>query len=155
MKPPTLSRYALRSLARAVLGAPALTPGRIDRRLREEIILHVSSLNSCPVCSAVHAVKAHRIGLSDAEISHARALGVDGWDERTRAALRYAELRTTDHERDHPEDVAAFERAFSARERAAVRAVVDLFTFTNRFNNTWERLLPGAATRRRRTGIEH
>jgi len=60
-----------------------------------------------------------------------------------------------DHEREHPEDVAAFEREFSTRERAAVRAFVDFFTFTNRFNNTWERLLPGAAARRQRLNIEH
>ncbi|MBS1123069.1 MAG: Carboxymuconolactone decarboxylase family [Deltaproteobacteria bacterium] len=154
MKPPTLSRYALCCLGRALLAAPALVRG-IDRRLREEIILHVSSVNSCPVCSAVHGFWAHRIGLTDSEIAHARDVNVDGWDHRTRVALRYAELRTADHEREHPEDVAAFEREFSTRERAAVRAFVDFFTFTNRFNNTWERLLPGAAARRQRLNIEH
>ncbi len=41
---------------------------------------------------------------------------------------------------------------FSADERAAVRATVDLFTFTNRFSNTWERLRGGAALRRRLIG---
>ena len=152
MRPPTLSRYAMCSLGRALLNAPALVGG-IDRRLREEIILHVSSVNSCPVCSAVHGFWAHRIGLTDPEIARAREVDVDGWDHRTRVALRYAELRTTD--REHPEDVAAFEREFSPRERAAVRAIVDFFTFSNRFNNTWERLLPGAAARRRRLSIEH
>lgn len=154
MKAPTLSRYALCSLGRALRNASSLLGG-IDRRLREEIILHVSSVNSCPVCSAVHGGRAHRIGLSDGDIAHARELDVSGWDERTRVALRYAELRTTDHEHEHPEEVAAFERHFTPKQQAAVRATVDLFTFTNRFNNTWEQLLPGAAARRRRYGIEH
>lgn len=153
MNAPSLSCHALRSLARALRNARAYLARRIDPGLREQIILHVSSVNSCPVCSLVHGVRAHQVGLSDADIAHARELRLDGWDPRTHAALRYAELRTTDHEREHPEDVAAFERAFSPEERAEIRAVVDVFTFTNRFNNTWERLLPGAAARRRRAGI--
>lgn len=155
MNAPPLSCHALRSLARALLNARAYLARRLDPALREEIILHVSSVNSCTVCSVIHGARAHQVGLSDADIAHARDLGLDGWDPRTQAALRYAALRTTDHEREHPEAVAAFERAFSPEERAEIRAVVDFFTFANRFNNTWERLLPGAAARRRRTGIAH
>lgn len=155
MKPPALSRYALCSLGRALRNARAFVGRDLDRRLREEIILHVSSLNSCAVCAAIHTVKAHRAGVSDGEIALAREADVEAWDPRTRAALRYAELRTQDREREYPEDVAAFERAFSTQECSAVRAVVDFFTFANRFNNTWERWLPGAGARRRRTGIAH
>jgi AhpD family alkylhydroperoxidase len=155
MKPPLLSRHALCSLGRAVLGAPAFVRGGLDSRLREEIILHVSAVNRCWVCSAVHTAWARRIGLDDADIAHAREIDVTGWDARTSAALRYAELRTTNREREHSHVVAAFERQFSPKQRAAVRALVDFFTFTNRFNNTWERLVPGGAARRARLGIEH
>jgi AhpD family alkylhydroperoxidase len=149
MTPPVLSRHALRSVVRALWAAPALRG--LDRRLREQIILHVSSVNSCAVCSAVHGVKAQRVGMTSGEISCARGNLDD--DERTRATLRYAELRTLDLERAHREDVAAFERVLPERERAAVRTLVDFFTFANRFNNTWERLLPGARLRRRWLGI--
>ena len=72
---------------------------------------------------------------------------------RTRAALRYAELRTVGWENDFPDDVAAFEKAFTPEEQREVRAIADLFTFNNRFNNTWVAVLPGAQARRQRLGI--
>jgi len=155
MHPPALSSYALCSLARALAHWPAARGRGLDPRLRERIILHVSSVNTCPVCSAIHGRAGRRLGFSDADIRAARVIEVDGWDLRTHVALRYAELRTLDHEDAHPGQVAEFERLFTPAERTAVRATVDLFTFTNRFNNTWERWLPGAAARRRRLGIDH
>lgn len=145
--------HALRSLARALARWPSARGRGLDPVLRERIILHVSSLNSCPVCSAVHGRNAHRLGLDDREVMAARMTELDGWDRRTRAVLRYAELRTLAHERAHPDEVATFQQLFTPAEQAAVRATVDLFTFTNRFNNTWERWLPGAAARRRRMGL--
>ncbi len=148
-----LSSHALCSLGRALRRWPAARGRGLDPQLRERIVLHVSSVNTCPVCSAVHQVTGHRAGLSDGDIAAARSLELDGWDARTRAALRYAELRTLDHERHHPEALADLIRLFAPAERVAIAATVDLFTFTNRFNNTWERWLPGAADRRRRLGI--
>jgi AhpD family alkylhydroperoxidase len=150
---PVLSRHALRSLARALARWPAARGRGLEPALRERIILHVSSVNSCPVCSAVHGHSARRLGLDQGEVMAARMPALDGWDPRTRAVLRYAELRTMDHERAHPAEVAAFERLFTPAEQESVRATIDLFTFTNRFNNTWERWLPGAAARRRRMGL--
>lgn len=137
MTPPRLSGHALRCLARA-LGSPrALLGGALDARLRERIILRVSSVNRCPVCAGVHGVVGRAAGLAPAEIGAACRADLGDDDERTRAALRYAELRTEDRERDAPADVERFEELFSTREQAAVRAVVDLFTFANRFNNSW------------------
>lgn len=147
---PTLSLYALRSLARALVRWPAIRA--IDPQLRERVILHVSSVNVCAVCSAFHTRAGHRVGLTDEDIRTAQSLHPGGLDARTDAALRYAELRTLDRERDHPEDVAHFERLFTPAEQRALRATIDLFTFNNRFNNTWERLVPGAAKRRRELG---
>ena len=66
----------------------------------------------------------------------------------TRVALRYAELRTAGVEDGNPDDLARFDQAFSGREQREIRAVVDLFIFTNRFNNTWEAAVspPAAAS---------
>ena len=47
---------------------------------------------------------------------------------------------------DEPEDL-------DPRWLSEVRAIIDGMTFANRFNNTWEGLLPGAAARRRKLGI--
>lgn len=155
-KSPKLSGYALKSLWRAMAsrrGRRALKSDVLGPRLREQIILHVSSLNDCAVCSSMHGKRAARLGLDSGQIAAARGAPLDSFDARTRAALAYAELRTLDGERDAPDVVAAFEAAYSDEEQAAVRAVVDLFTFNNRFNNTWEGILPGAKQRRRKLGI--
>jgi AhpD family alkylhydroperoxidase len=141
VKPPVLSTYAVRSLARAVARWPAAKGRGVDPALRERIILHVSAVNTCRVCTAFHVRSARRIGLDEADIAEACALDLGARDERTRAALRYAELRTLDLERDHPDEVATFEAIFTPPEQRAIRATVDLFTFNNRFNNTWERWL--------------
>jgi AhpD family alkylhydroperoxidase len=136
-----LSCYAIKSLARAVRHGRGRT---LDAALRERVILHVSAINACDICTSVHVRAARRVGLEDADIQAACTLDLGERDDRTRAALRYAEARTLDVEGDNPDVVARFETLFSDDERAAVRATVDLFTFNNRFNNTWQRLL-GAA----------
>ena len=87
-------------------------------------------------------------GASGIGAACARDLGGD--DDATRAMLRYAEVRTLDAEAAHPEAAEALARHFDAATRAGIRATIDMFTFTNRFNNTWEAILPGAARRRRR-----
>lgn len=141
MKPPILSLHALRSLGRAVVRWPAAKGRGVDRTLRERVILHVSAVNTCSVCTAVHVRSARRIGMDEGDIAEACALDLGARDERTRAAMRYAELRTLDVEADHPEEVAVFEAEFTPGEQKALRATVDLFTFNNRFNNTWARWL--------------
>jgi AhpD family alkylhydroperoxidase len=153
MNAPMLSLYSLRSLARALQHPAALLGRRIGPQLRERIILRVSSINRCAVCSAVHAGVARVEGLSGDDIHDARKASKDRLDERSLIALRYAELRTAGLEADHPDDVAAFEQAFTPSEQTEVRAIVDLFTFNNRFNNTWEAWLPGAQRRRQRMGL--
>jgi AhpD family alkylhydroperoxidase len=145
-----LSGYAIQSLARAMAHPIALRCKTIGPRLREQLVLRVSALNRCAVCSAIHGFVAKVEGLTKDEIREARAALDDaGHNERTRVALRFAELRTAQQEADFPEAVEAFEREFSGDEQREVRAIVDLFTFNNRFNNTWESVLPGADRRRR------
>jgi AhpD family alkylhydroperoxidase len=141
MEPPILSLHAVKSLARALARWPAAQGRGLDPALRERIILHVSNVNACGVCTAFHVRSARRIGLDGEDIAAACALDLGPRDERTRAAMRYAEVRTLDVERDHPEVVARFEATFSPAERASIRATVDLFTFNNRLNNTWTRWL--------------
>ncbi len=147
-----LSRHGLSSLARALVHPGALRGRAIGARLREQVILHVSAVNECAVCSAFHGAGARVCGLDADAIDAARRRDRD-LDERTRVALRYAALRTLGQLGDHPDAVRAFEAAYDARERAEISALADLFTFNNQFNNSWEAVLPGAAGRRRRLGL--
>ncbi len=143
MPRPLIGAYAMRSLLRAFARWAEAHGRGVDPVLRERVILHVSAINRCEVCTAFHIRSARRIGLTEDDIGAACRLDTEVRDDRTRAAMRYAELRTLDLEGDHPEEVAAFEATFTPEEQAALRATIDLFTFNNRFNNTWQHL-PGA-----------
>ncbi len=110
MSIPKLSAYAATSLARAMCHPLSLRGKALGARLKEQIILRLSSMNGCNACSAVHGVLARVKGLTADEVRGAR----------------------------RPEEV---------------RALVNLFTFSNRFNNTWEELVLGAQERRSRLGL--
>jgi AhpD family alkylhydroperoxidase len=157
VKVPKLSMYAFRSVVRAMTNRDALQGGALPEQLRERIVLHVSSINHCAVCSTIHTRSALARGLEPDDVTQALARDHSALDERTRAALRYAELRTLDRLTDGSDEVTAavsdLERFYSPEERSEIDAVVDLFTFYNRANNTWEGLLPGARSRRRKLGI--
>ena len=154
MTSPMISAYALRSLGRALVRPWALRGKSLGPALRELLILRVSSINQCTVCSAVHGGVARFEGLTDDDIRKARdPLADEQQDESTRLLLRYAEIRTADLERDFPDVVETFDRTFPEPVKQEVRTIVDLFTFNNRFNNTWEGLLPGASRRRASMGL--
>ncbi len=151
MNAPSLSLDAVRALGRALRHATALPSRHIGARLRELVILHVASVNGCPVCSSVHGAVSRRAGIAASDIHEARRCAPSPvLDDPARVALRYAELRTRGQERDDPAAVEEFERTFSRSEQREIRAVVDLFTFNTRLMNTWEHLLPGAERRRER-----
>jgi AhpD family alkylhydroperoxidase len=142
----------MRSLGRALARWSAAKGRGVEPALRERVILHVSAVNACAVCTVFHVRSARRLGLGEADIDAACALDLATRDPRTRTAMRYAELRTLDLEADHPAEVSGFEATFSADEQRALRATIDLFTFNNRFNNTWDGL-PGAGRIKRRLGV--
>jgi AhpD family alkylhydroperoxidase len=139
-------------LGRAGRRPAALLGRRIGAELREQRIVHVSALNDCLVCTAVHSAVGRAAGVPAQTLQAARHAQPIG-DERTQAALRYAELRTREVEHEHPEQLRQFEALFATDEQREIRAIVDLFTFTTRFHNTWESHLPGSERRRRRLGL--
>jgi AhpD family alkylhydroperoxidase len=154
MNIPMLSGYALLSLGRALSHPLSLRGKFLGPRLREMVILRVSSINGCPVCSAFHETFARIQGMDDAEILEARSpQSDDRLDEQTQLLLHYAEIRTANLEKDFDDVVQRFETTFSEEIKREVRAIVDLFSFNNRFNNTWEGLLPGARRRRQAMGL--
>lgn len=154
MNGPTLKPSSLFTLGRALHHPSALRGRHIGKRLRELIILHVSSVNGCPVCSRVHAVIGRMAGLSRDQIAQARGCEPsERLDVRTQNVLRYAELRTRGKESDDPEVVARLVASFTPAQVREIDTLVDFFTFANRLNNTWERHLPRAEARRRRLGL--
>lgn len=154
MSVPKISVFSIKSLFRALSHPPSLRAKRLGPNLREKIILRVSSINQCNVCSVFHENLARWEGLSRQDIAEAR--NPDSDDEQdgdTRLLFHYAEIRTSNLEKEFPEVVQAFEQAFDEATQREVRAIVDLFTFNNRFNNSWEGWLPGAKRRRQSMGL--
>ena len=146
-----LNGYALRCLLR-VVGRPWRWLARpLDPAFREKVVLRVSAVNSCFVCSAIHEAWATAHDVPKGEIACVRTKQIT--DPRLRAALDYADVRTLDDRRGQLAQAATLAQLFSAPERAALDTVIDLYTFTNRFNNTWEGLLPGSERRRQAQGI--
>jgi AhpD family alkylhydroperoxidase len=141
------SKLSLRALA---AGARTLWPDRrvLPRKLREAIVLRVSAVNECPVCSSVHERLAARFGFDPEQVREIQSGAAESVDARADIALRYAENRTLG--RDDVRVTGLFEGAFTAEERREIDWVVDRFTFNNAFNNTWEAVLPGATRRRER-----
>lgn len=149
-----LSGHAIRSLGRALCHPLSLQGRALGPHLREQVILRVSSINGCSVCSAIHGAVARVGGLTAKDVHDARTpSNDDNLDDRTRLLLQYAEVRTAALESDFPEVVSRFDETFDGDIKREVRALVDLFTFNNRFNNTWEALLPGAKRRRDALGL--
>lgn len=154
MSIPMISGYAVRSLARALCHPLSLRGKALGPKLRERVILRVSSINGCTVCSALHGAVARVGGLTAHDVHAARSPDTDeDLDEDTKLLLHYAEIRTANLESDFQGVVEAFERTFPSEVKREVRTIVDLFTFNNRFNNTWEGLLPGAQKRRDAMGL--
>lgn len=149
---PSLNGFALRSLLRALSHPSAIFNRNLDAKLREQVILRVSSINNCMVCSAVHDHVAKFQGISECEIRSARGYDKPNHD-KTELALRYAELRTQGLEADFPDEITRFNAEFDKNERDSIAAWADLYSFFNRFNNSWEGLLPGASRRRSKLGL--
>jgi AhpD family alkylhydroperoxidase len=148
----------MKSLMRAVSERDALASDALAPELRTRIALHVSAINRCAVCVTELQKSAPAAGLDDGQVAQTLAGEVEELDEPTQVALRYAELRTRDRLGDGSgevhEAVLALARHFGPEQRATIDAVVDRMTFNNRFNNTWEGLMPGASARRRRLGLD-
>lgn len=157
MKSPILNRRSFVSLGKALRSAPALRGRQIDGQLRELIILRVSSVNGCPVCSFAHGFFGRASGLTDDEIRRARECGEpQGFDARTQAALEYAEAYTLAATSSAPaliEASAKLMEHFDANAQREIHVFIDFFVFMNRLNNTWERWLPGAEGRRSKLGL--
>ncbi len=58
-----------------------------------------------------------------------------GFEDRSRAALEFAEILTLDSNRVRDEIFAALRRHFDEGEIVEIAAVADLFNYFNRFNN--------------------
>jgi AhpD family alkylhydroperoxidase len=74
-------------MVRAGASPRALLGRRIGAALREQLIVHVSSVNDCVVCAAAHTVIGRASGVSGSALAAARRQELPD-DERARVAMR-------------------------------------------------------------------
>ncbi|HKD05334.1 MAG TPA: carboxymuconolactone decarboxylase family protein [Bryobacteraceae bacterium] len=118
----------------AALYDTLMGPGAVDERLKELVYVAVSSVNECKYCGSHHDVSARRAGVTDHELDDIKAETDQTFDERERAALRYARELTRTADAEH-ETKDMIENLFTAEQRVELTMVVALANFTNRFNN--------------------
>ncbi|MEQ9813296.1 MAG: carboxymuconolactone decarboxylase family protein [Azospirillaceae bacterium] len=112
----------------------ALSQGRFDGRLREQIALAVAGANACDYCASAHSTLAGMAGLGADEI--ARNLGGRSTDPRAEAALAFARRVLETRGKVADSDLATVREAgFDDEEIVEIVGHVVLNIFTNYFNH--------------------
>ena len=119
------------------LGATILQTGDIEPELKQLIALVSSRASGCNYCQAHTSHSAHRAGVAEAKIAAAFEFEQSPlFSDRERVALRFGWHAAMQPNATEPSDFAALKQFFSEREVVEIVAVVSLFGFLNRWNDT-------------------
>ncbi len=119
------------------LGATILQTGDIEPELKQLIALVSSRASGCNYCQAHTSHSAHRAGAVEAKIAAAFEFEQSPlFSDRERVALRFGWHAAMQPNATEPSDFAALKQFFSEREVVEIVAVVSLFGFLNRWNDT-------------------
>jgi AhpD family alkylhydroperoxidase len=102
--------------------------GRIERLLKEKVIIRASQLNECQFC-----VGSHCDFIRDFGISHGQELTPT--NERERIALEYCEIVTKNANLVSDDLFAKLRRVFTDEEIIELTFVIGWINLLNRFNN--------------------
>jgi uncharacterized peroxidase-related enzyme len=119
------------------LGATVLQTGELEPELKQLIALVSSRAGGCQYCQAHTSHSAHRAGAGEDKIAAAFDFEQSPlFTERERAALRFAWHAALQPNATEPDHFASLNPFFSEREVVEMVAVVSLFGFLNRWNDT-------------------
>jgi uncharacterized peroxidase-related enzyme len=112
--------------------------GTVEPRLKEMLAVRVSQINQCYYCQSSHTALAQQLGVTENLLEAMYHIDEhrDWFTSAERAALALAERMTTDaHGVD--EDVwADLQEHFDEGQIVELAAVIGLFNYFNRFNDT-------------------
>jgi len=115
----------------------ALSRGRFDARLREQLALAVASANGCDYCVAAHHLRATKIGIDAGELQQNRR--GDAAEPFVAAVLQLAQAIVAKQGKVTDDDIAAARRhGLSDHDIAETVAHVALNTYSNWFNHVAE-----------------
>jgi len=118
-----------------------MSPGSVERRVKEMVYLTCSYANECAFCTAAHLVMGKKTGITEEEIAALQTEQDHGFSEPERAAIRYARELTQTAAAEESRD--ALLEQFSHEQVVEITLVAALANFTNRFNNGLQ-ILPEA-----------
>jgi AhpD family alkylhydroperoxidase len=142
----TTAAKAVRETAALSVRTPNLIAiwgrGRLDPRLREEVMLAVAEANACDLCTLAHRRWALAEGVTDEELAAIEAQDPKHFDRRTWAAIAWAQARTRADLDPVPGELEAeLARHYDEGERADLDLVTQAMGVANRSANTLGALL--------------
>lgn len=110
--------------------------GRVERRVKELIILEASRHNRCQFCTESHISIARMLGIADAAGDPLALLDAPSlMNERERLAVEYTRAAQRDSNRVPNELFDALRGAYSDAEIVELTAMIGLISMLNMFNN--------------------
>ncbi len=122
---------------------------RLDPVFREEIMIAVAGANSSRQCSFAHREWAKAEGISAADLAALEGLDTESLDERTWAAVAWAQAHARSDLTEAPPGVGAnFRRLFSPQEQADIELAVRTMYWLNEVSNGVDAFLSRARRNR-------
>lgn len=116
--------------------------GRLDPKLREEVMLAVARANGCRWCTMAHRQWALAEGVTDAELAALEDQRPEAFDRATWAAIAWAQARAhADLGRVDAEFERELARHYDAEQRGDLDLLVRGMTLANLSANTFDALL--------------
>lgn len=142
----TMARMPGLGSAFASLAGPVLRNDLLDAGLVQMIAMAASTAAGSRYCQAHTSHTGHRVGVDEAKLADVYRLETsDRFDEAERAALRLAVAAASVPNASTPEHFAELRRYYDDTQITAIVAVISLFGFLNRWNDTIGTELEGPA----------
>jgi uncharacterized peroxidase-related enzyme len=121
----------------SALGGAVLGPGAVPRTLKQMVAFVASNAAGCRYCQAHTSDQAHRAGVDAAKIDALYSFETSPlFDDGERAALRLARDAAIVPNATGPGHFVALAAHFTPEQVVEIVAVISLFGFLNRWNDT-------------------
>ena len=133
----TMARMPGLGAAFSGLAGPVLRNDLLDPGLVQMIAMAASTAAGSRYCQAHTSHTGHRVGVDEAKLADVYQLETsDRFDDAERAALRLAFAAASVPNASTPEHFAELRRHYDDTQITAIVAVISLFGFLNRWNDT-------------------
>jgi alkylhydroperoxidase family enzyme len=119
------------------MAGPILRNDLLEPQLVQMVALAASNAAGSRYCQAHTSHTGHRVGVDESKLADVYRLeSSERFDDAERAALRLAFAASSVPNRSSPEHFDALRQHFDEAQIAAIVAVISLFGFLNRWNDT-------------------